>query len=47
MLNDDNDAAAAHIHKMSHKYNGQDYPEPDGRVLVRVRPSRVFGQGVD
>jgi PPOX class probable F420-dependent enzyme len=43
----EDDGAAAHIHKMSHKYRGVDYPEPDGRVLVRVRPARVHAMGVE
>jgi PPOX class probable F420-dependent enzyme len=42
----DDEGAAEHIHAMSHKYRGTDYPEPDGRVLVRVRPGRVHSYGV-
>jgi len=43
----EDEGAAEHIHKMSHKYRGVDYPEPDGRVLVRVRPTRVHSMGVE
>ena len=43
----EDEGAAEHIHKMSHKYRGVDYPEPEGRVLVRVRPERVYTMGVD
>ncbi len=39
--------AAEHIHKLSRKYHGVDYPSPDGRVIVRVRPTRVYTRGVD
>jgi PPOX class probable F420-dependent enzyme len=42
----EDEGAAEHIHKMSHKYRGVDYPSPDGRVLVRVRPLRVYSMGV-
>lgn len=41
------EGSAEHIHKMSHKYDGTDYPEPEGRVLVRVRPTRVYAMGVE
>lgn len=43
----DDEGAAEHIHQMSRKYRGTDYPEPTGRVLVRVRPERVHAYGVD
>jgi PPOX class probable F420-dependent enzyme len=43
----EDDGAAEHIHKMSHKYRGVDYPEPEGRVLVRVRPERVHTMGIE
>jgi PPOX class probable F420-dependent enzyme len=43
----DDEGAAEHIHKLSRKYRGTDYPEPDGRVLVRVRPQYVHGYGVE
>jgi general stress protein 26 len=46
-LDGDERRAAEHIHQMSHKYDGVDYPDPDGRVLVRVRPERVHTMGVD
>ncbi len=43
----DDAGANEHINKLSHKYNGTDYPDPHGRVLVRVRPERVHSMGVD
>jgi PPOX class probable F420-dependent enzyme len=43
----EDEGAAEHIHKMSHKYRGVDYPHPDGRVLVRVRPRHVHAMGID
>ena len=41
------DGADEHINKLSHKYNGRDYPPiPEGeqRVIVRVRPERVLSK---
>jgi PPOX class probable F420-dependent enzyme len=35
------EGAAEHIHKLSHKYRGRDYDQPEGRIIVRVRPERV------
>jgi PPOX class probable F420-dependent enzyme len=37
--------AEEHINKLSHKYNGTDYPEPKNppRVLAKVTPERVNG----
>ena len=37
------EGAEEHIHKLSHKYNGDDYPlKPDEqRVLVKITPERV------
>ena len=43
----EDEGANEHIHKLSHKYNGQDYPDPHGRVIVRVRPERVHTMGVE
>ena len=43
----DDEGANEHIHKLSRKYNGTDYPDPNGRVLVRVRPERVHTMGID
>ena len=42
----DDKGANDHINELSHKYNGQDYPDPNGRVIVRVRPERVHAMGV-
>jgi PPOX class probable F420-dependent enzyme len=40
-----NEGAAEHINKLSHKYNGKDYPDPTNppRVLAKVTPERVNG----
>jgi PPOX class probable F420-dependent enzyme len=40
-----NEGAEEHINKLSHKYNGTDYPEPKNppRVLAKVTPERVNG----
>ena len=40
------EGAEAHIDKLSHKYNGSDYPNhiaEDPRQLVRVKPTKVTG----
>jgi PPOX class probable F420-dependent enzyme len=34
--------AADHINRLSHKYRGHDFPGPSDRVIVRVTPVRVF-----
>jgi PPOX class probable F420-dependent enzyme len=43
----DTAGADEHIHKLSRKYRGTEYPDPSGRVLVRVRPEHVHAYGVD
>jgi hypothetical protein len=37
------EGAEEHIHKLSRKYNGSDYPLPEGeqRLIVKVTPERV------
>ena len=37
----------AHIHKLSHKYNGRDYPLTEGevRVIYKIEPQRVWTMG--
>jgi PPOX class probable F420-dependent enzyme len=37
------EGAEAHIHGLSRKYNGRDYPLPEGeqRLMVKVTPERV------
>ena len=39
------DGAEEHIEKLSHKYNGKDYPSPKDppRVLAKITPERVNG----
>ncbi len=41
------EGAVALIHKLSHKYNGTDYPlSPDEtRVIYKIRPTRVWTMG--
>ena len=38
----DIDGANEHIHELSHKYNGTDFHTPENRVIVRVKPHRIF-----
>ncbi len=41
------EGGAAHIDKLSHKYNDKDYPLPAGqtRVIYKIRPTRVWTMG--
>ena len=42
------EGAEAHIHKLSHKYNGRDYPNlnpGDVRVIYKIEPTRVWTMG--
>jgi PPOX class probable F420-dependent enzyme len=41
------DGAEEHINELSHRYFGRDYDYVDGekRLIVRVRPRRVFARG--
>jgi PPOX class probable F420-dependent enzyme len=39
--------AAEHMHGMSQKYTGEDWKNVENRVIVRVRPDRVYAHGVD
>ena len=38
--------AAEHMHELSRKYTGKDWSDVSDRVVVRVRPERVFGYDV-
>ena len=40
----DEDGAIAHIHKLSHKYRGTDFPRPEDRLIVRISPSRIHDE---
>jgi PPOX class probable F420-dependent enzyme len=40
------EGAAEHMHQMSRKYTGEDWKDVTDRVIVRVKPSRVFGYQV-
>jgi len=33
--------ASEHIHKLSRKYRGTDFPNPQNRVIARVTPHRI------
>jgi PPOX class probable F420-dependent enzyme len=37
----DDAGADAHIEMLSHKYDGQPFHDPTGRVIVRVTPTRI------
>lgn len=41
------EGAEAHIHKLSRKYNGRDYPLRAGetRVIYKIRPTNVWTMG--
>jgi PPOX class probable F420-dependent enzyme len=41
------EGAVDHIHKLSHKYNGRDYPwlGNDTRVIYKIAPTRVWTMG--
>ena len=36
------DGADEQIHEMSRKYTGKDFHTPENRVVVKVKPTRVF-----
>ena len=40
------EGAAEHMHGMSRKYTGEDWSDVSDRVIVRVKPERVFGYQV-
>jgi PPOX class probable F420-dependent enzyme len=40
------EGAAEHIHKLSRRYRGRDYDQPEGRIIVRVTPERVTAYGL-
>ncbi|MDP9285697.1 MAG: PPOX class F420-dependent oxidoreductase [Actinomycetota bacterium] len=42
----DENGAGEHINDLSLKYEGKDFHTPTNRVIVRVRPERVFDYGV-
>ncbi len=41
------EGANDHIHELSHKYRGKDFHTPEDRVIVRVKPDRIFTYGFD
>jgi PPOX class probable F420-dependent enzyme len=43
----DTNGADEHISELSRKYRGQDFHTPVDRVIVRVRPERIFSYGLD
>jgi len=42
----DEEGAADHIEKLSQRYDGHPFDRPVDRVIVRVRPERVFDHGI-
>jgi PPOX class probable F420-dependent enzyme len=40
------DGADEHIHTLSRKYRGADFHTPEDRVIVKVRPDRIFDYNV-
>jgi len=40
------DDADDHIHTLSRKYRGADFHTPEDRVIVKVRPDRIFDYNV-
>jgi PPOX class probable F420-dependent enzyme len=42
----DETGAGEHINDLSHKYRDKDFHTPADRVIVRVRPERVFDYGI-
>jgi PPOX class probable F420-dependent enzyme len=40
------DGAADHMHELSRKYTGEDWSDVTDRVIVKVKPERVFGYQV-
>jgi len=41
------DGADDHIHTLSQKYWGEDFPRAYDRVIVKVKPERIFSYQVD
>ena len=41
------EGADEHMHTLSQKYRGEDFENPTDRVIVKVRPERVFSYQVD
>ena len=42
----DENGAGEHINDLSLKYEGKDFHTPVNRVIVRVKPARVFDHGI-
>ena len=43
----DDDGAVEHIHSLAQRYQGRAFRTPVDRVIVRVKPRRVFDYGAD
>ena len=41
------DGADEHAHELSHKYRGTDFRTPVDRLIVKVRPERIFSYQLD
>jgi PPOX class probable F420-dependent enzyme len=43
----DEEGAAEHIHSLAQRYYGRQFHAPVDRVIVRVKPERIFDHGSD
>ena len=43
----DENGAAEHIHSLAQRYYGRQFHSPVDRVIVRVKPRRIFDHGFD
>jgi PPOX class probable F420-dependent enzyme len=43
----EDEGANEHINELSHKYNGRDFTDRHGRVIVRVTAMRVHASGIE
>jgi PPOX class probable F420-dependent enzyme len=43
----DEEGANEHIHELSQKYSGEPFHAPFDRVIVRIKPRRIFDHGID
>lgn len=41
------DGAVEHIHELSNRYQGKDFPNATDRVMVKVKPAHVRDHGID
>ncbi len=43
----DEEGAAEHIHSLAQRYAGRQFHTPVDRVIVRIKPRRIFDYGAD